>query len=80
MRAYYDGVMKYETKNNLGVLLSVLGTVAIMCGLIFFHLSIATLILVGGGVAAVGYGFYYMTRGFTDMDKDHPDYHKRKDV
>lgn len=71
--------MKYETKNNLGVLLSVLGSIGIICGLIFFQLSIATLIFVGGGAVAVGYGLYYMTRGFTEVDKDHPDYRRRKD-
>lgn len=67
--------MKYEKKNNIGVLLMMGGSVLIVVSL--FVLS-DFLLAVGiiGSVAMVAVGGYMMTRGFTDLDQDHPDYNR----
>ena len=71
--------MKYEKKNNIGFLLMLGGTALIALSLILFT---QTFMIIGLIVAIgmVGSGLYMMTRGFTDLDKDHPDYNRYQEM
>ena len=65
--------MHYETKNNIGFGLLFMGGLTIVGGLMFLG-NVAAIIVALLGVAACGVGGYMMTRSFTEVDKDHPDY------
>lgn len=65
--------MRYETKNNIGFLLLLFGGLMIVFSLIFLG-NLAASILAGVGVTLCAVGGYMMTRSFTDVDKEHPDY------
>lgn len=72
-------LMKYEQKNNRGFLLMVAGSFVLIGGLLIFPLgSLLSIVTIGAALAACGYGGYLMTRGFTKLDVDHPDYEKWK--
>ena len=68
--------MKYEKRNNLGLIYAVVGSLVALGGLLFFPLGSAlSLVSILGGGALAAVGFYYMTRGFTPgVDDDHPDF------
>ena len=56
------------------------GSMLAVCGLIFFELgSVVSIVSAVGGIGACMYGGYMMTRGFTKVDVDHPDYAKWKE-
>ncbi len=71
--------MKYEKKNNIGILLMMAGTILLVLSL---FLPSRLLLIAGGVIAAamLGAGLYMMTRGFTELDKDHPDYNRYQDM
>jgi ABC-type lipoprotein release transport system permease subunit len=71
--------MKYEKKNNIGILLMIGGS--LLAVLALFLLS-KLLLVIGliGAVAMIGVGGYLMTRGFTELDKDHPDYNRYQKI
>ncbi len=67
--------MKYETKNNIGIVLLAIGTTFLIGIMLLSPLeSILSWLLLIGSIGAILYGFYLMTRGFTKVDVDHPDY------
>ena len=70
--------MKYEQKNNIGIGLMLVGTLLI--GGSFFLPTTFLVLGMIAGVAMVGAGFYLMTRGFEDVDKDHPDYNRYQEL
>lgn len=71
--------MKYERRNNIGLLALIGGSAALICGLLFFPLgSLLSFLVIGVGIAACLYGLYLMTRSFSKEDVDHPDYAKWK--
>lgn len=67
--------MKYETKNNIGILLLIFGSVGFFLALMLLQGVWMYLAFVLAGIA-LAIGFYLMMLGFTDRDKDHPDYHR----
>lgn len=65
--------MKYETRNAIGLTLLVVGSLIAIIGLLVFGRTLAIIVAVIG-VVALAIGLYMMTRGFTEADRDHPDY------
>lgn len=65
--------MRYETKNNIGFGLLFLGGLTIVFSLLFLGNTSAIIVSLLG-VIVCGIGGYMMTRSFTDIDKEHPDY------
>ncbi len=71
--------MKYETKNNIGILLMMVGSVLVIA--VLFLLSGFLLVLgLLTAIAMIGAGGYIMTRGFTELDKEHPDYNRYQEM
>lgn len=56
------------------------GSVAIVVGLFFEFGSLFSFLLLGVGIAGVCVGAYYMTRGFSKLDVDHPDYERYQEL
>lgn len=67
--------MKYEKKNNIGIVLMITGTL-VLVGSLFLTPVLWTIIGCIIAAATLGAGLYMMTRGFTELDKDHPDYNR----
>lgn len=65
--------MRYEKRNNYGFLLLLVGA-ALGCFTLFFANGAILVIGIIAGLGLLGAGAYMMTRAFTDVDVDHPDY------
>lgn len=65
--------MKYESKNNLGFILLFISGLIVIAALLLLPQPWVTLAIVLA-VAMAGSGFYLMTRAFTSVDRNHPDY------
>ena len=66
-------LMRYETKNNIGFSLLFIGGLTIVFSLLFLGNTSAILGAILGVIICV-VGGYMMTRSFTDIDTEHPDY------
>ena len=66
-------VMKYETRNNIGIALLVVGGL-LACLSILFAKGILLVLALVVSIPMVLAGGYMMTRSFTEADVDHPDY------
>lgn len=65
--------MRYEKRNNYGFLLLIFGGV-LGCFALFFTNGIFLALGIILSLVLLGAGAYMMTRAFTDLDVDHPDY------
>ncbi|MGB1251338.1 MAG: hypothetical protein ACPG8W_12025 [Candidatus Promineifilaceae bacterium] len=71
--------MHYETKNNIGFILLVIGGFLLVTSLLLLSNTTIAIITFLLGMVICGLGGYMMTRSFSDIDQDHPDYQQYQD-
>ena len=71
--------MRYETRNHYGFALLFFGMIVLVASILFF---LGWLLWLGVSISVVliGYGFFMMTRAFTDQDTEHPDYNRYQEM
>lgn len=75
MVARYNRFMRYEQRNAIGLVLLIAGALLIVLALLLLG-RILAFVVVGIAIIFIGVGFFMMTRGFSEADRDHPDYER----